>query len=181
MLADIFMPEADPRAKRALVHYQRESATPEVASAILRLAYDLDVVEYLGRVSAPTLVLHRAHDRAVPIEQGRVLADSIPQAEFNELPGRSHLAYAGDQDAVLREIARFLGLKLPRRSGPPALTNRQREVAALIAEGLTNRTIAERLFIEERSVEGHLDRIRDRLGLGSRAALAAWFVASQGA
>ncbi len=48
-----------------------------------------------------------------------------------------------------------------------------------MAEGLTNREIAERLHITERSAESHLERIRLRLGFRSRAQVAAWFVASR--
>lgn len=48
-------------------------------------------------------------------------------------------------------------------------------MAALVAEGLTNRQIAQRLGIEERSAEGHLERIRQRLGVTSRAQVAAWW------
>lgn len=58
----------------------------------------------------------------------------------------------------------------------PALTRREREVAALVAEGLTNREIAERLFISERTADGHLEHIREKLGVSSRAQIAAWFV-----
>ena len=46
-----------------------------------------------------------------------------------------------------------------------------------MAEGLTNRQIADRLHITERSAESHLERIRVRLGFRSRAQVAAWFVA----
>jgi len=48
-------------------------------------------------------------------------------------------------------------------------------VAALVAEGMTSRQIAERLGIEERSAEGHVERIRHRLGVTSRAQVAAWW------
>ena len=48
-----------------------------------------------------------------------------------------------------------------------------------MAEGLTNRQIAERLHITERSAESHLERIRLRLGFRSRAQVAAW-VAERG-
>ena len=44
-----------------------------------------------------------------------------------------------------------------------------------MAEGLTNKQIAQRLGIEERSAEGHLERIRERLGVTSRAQIAAWW------
>jgi predicted ATPase/DNA-binding CsgD family transcriptional regulator len=60
-------------------------------------------------------------------------------------------------------------------AGP--LTHRQREVAQLVAAGMTNRQIADRLFITERSAEGHVERIRNRLELRSRAEVAAWAVA----
>ena len=55
------------------------------------------------------------------------------------------------------------------------MTARQLQVAALVADGLTNRQIAERLGIEERSAEGHVERIRLRLGVTSRAQVAAWW------
>ena len=60
----------------------------------------------------------------------------------------------------------------------PALSRREREVAALVAEGLSNREIGERLFIAERTAEGHLEQIRNKLGFHSRSQVAAWAVAS---
>ena len=54
------------------------------------------------------------------------------------------------------------------------LSRRQLEVAGLVAEGLTNREIADRLFISVRTVEGHVDEIRSKLGFSSRAQVAAW-------
>ena len=57
------------------------------------------------------------------------------------------------------------------------LSRREQEVAALVAEGLTNRAIAERMFIAERTVDGHLEHIREKLGVSNRAQVATWFVA----
>ena len=56
----------------------------------------------------------------------------------------------------------------------PALSRREREVAALVAQGLSNRDIAERLFISERTAEGHVEQIRNKLGFKSRSQVAAW-------
>lgn len=56
------------------------------------------------------------------------------------------------------------------------LSRRELEVAALVAEGLTNRAIAERMFISERTVDGHLEHIREKLGVSNRAQVATWFV-----
>lgn len=58
--------------------------------------------------------------------------------------------------------------------GTPGLTRREREVAALVAQGLTNREIAARLFISERTAESHVEQIRNKLGFHSRAQIAAW-------
>ena len=58
------------------------------------------------------------------------------------------------------------------------LTRREQEVAALVAQGLTNRQIAERLFISERTAEHHVEQIRSKLGFHSRAQVAAWIVGS---
>jgi DNA-binding NarL/FixJ family response regulator len=57
-------------------------------------------------------------------------------------------------------------------SDPP--TPRQREVAALIAQGLTNRQIAERLVVTERAAAAHVENILDKLGVSSRAQIAVW-------
>lgn len=59
------------------------------------------------------------------------------------------------------------------------LSRREREVAALVAEGLTNREIAQRLFISERTVDGHLEHVRDKLGVTTRAQVAAWVVRTE--
>ncbi|MEV6360531.1 protein kinase domain-containing protein [Nocardia asteroides] len=57
------------------------------------------------------------------------------------------------------------------------LTPRERQVAELVAEGLSNRAIAATLVIAPRTAEGHVERILTKLGFTSRAQIAAWFVA----
>jgi DNA-binding CsgD family transcriptional regulator len=57
------------------------------------------------------------------------------------------------------------------------LTRREREVAGLVAQGLTNREIAERLVVSERTAEGHVEQIRNKLGFNNRSQVAAWAVA----
>ncbi len=59
------------------------------------------------------------------------------------------------------------------------LRKREREVAELVAEGLTNAAIAEHLSISPRTVSTHLTKIYERLGLKSRAALTRWVVRNQ--
>lgn len=59
---------------------------------------------------------------------------------------------------------------------PLGLTRRELEVAALVSQGQTNREIAGQLAISERTVDGHLERIREKLGVNSRTQVAMWFV-----
>jgi DNA-binding NarL/FixJ family response regulator len=61
-----------------------------------------------------------------------------------------------------------------RSEQPAALTRREEEVAALVARALSNRQIASELFISERTVENHISKILRKLGLTSRAQIAAW-------
>jgi pimeloyl-ACP methyl ester carboxylesterase/DNA-binding CsgD family transcriptional regulator len=180
LLASIFTPDADAPTRAAFALYQQESASAETACAMLALAYEIDIKDLLPRVAAPTLVLHRDRDRAVPLAEGRRLADGIPGAAFSVVRGRSHLPYIGDRESLTRPIRRFLGLPARHRGAAPTLTARQREVAALIAQGCTNREIAARLGIAEKSAEAHVERIRYRMDFRSRAQIAAWYVASAG-
>jgi hypothetical protein len=62
----------------------------------------------LPTVRVPTLVIHRSGDRCLKVEEGRLVADSIPGARFVELPGDDHLPFVGDQDAILGECEEFL-------------------------------------------------------------------------
>ncbi len=56
----------------------------------------------------------------------------------------------------------------------PRLTRREREVAQLITEGLTNKAIAARLVLSPRTVEGHIERVFAKIGVDSRAQVAVW-------
>ena len=85
--------------------------------------------------------------------------------------------FVGDSESVLNAMRRGLGLPPLGRGPRPPVTPRQLQVAALVAQGWSNRQIADELVITERSAESHVERIRARLGFRSRAQIAAWFVA----
>jgi DNA-binding CsgD family transcriptional regulator len=96
---------------------------------------------------------------------------------------RAH-AIAGGGDLVrwrgwrvdeLRAVERRLGLD-QETSGAEALTPREREVVALLAEGLTNAVLAERLYISPRTAAVHVSNILAKLGMASRTEVAAWAV-----
>jgi DNA-binding CsgD family transcriptional regulator/sugar lactone lactonase YvrE len=64
----------------------------------------------------------------------------------------------------------------PVGNGSVQLSRRELEIARLVAEGMTNREIAARLFISERTVDGHLEHVREKLEVNTRAQVAAWVV-----
>jgi DNA-binding CsgD family transcriptional regulator/tetratricopeptide (TPR) repeat protein len=88
--------------------------------------------------------------------------------------GRAMSAEEAAEYALSGEVA-------PVPEGPPAgretddpLTRREREVAALVARGFSNRQIAEELHLSERTIENHLANIKRKLGGASRTKIASW-------
>ena len=90
---------------------ERASASPGSILALLRANYDIDVRHVLPAIQAPSLILHRVGDRAVPVEAGRQLAQQIHGARYVELPGDDHLLQAFDRetlDLLIGEIEEFV-------------------------------------------------------------------------
>jgi DNA-binding NarL/FixJ family response regulator len=89
-------------------------------------------------------------------------------------------------DPLRQTFLAAAGARLPRPRPPSArraskaafggLTEREREVAGLIAQARTNREIADVLVLGERTVETHVEHILAKLGLGSRRDVAAWII-----
>jgi len=178
VLADIFLGDAGAAERERFARLQREAASAETAASLLELVYRLDVRAELERVRAPTQVVHRRADRAIPYEQGRALAAAIPGASLIPLEGSAHLPWVGDVGSVVRTWRSFLAPQQPPPQvvGEPAevlLSKREREVLALVAGGLSEREIAEQLVLSEHTVHRHVANIRHKLGRGSRAAAVA--------
>ena len=68
---------------------QRVSTSPKNAARLLQVFGDIDVTQFLPRVTAPTLVLHSRGDSPCPFEQGLMLARGIPNARFVALESRT--------------------------------------------------------------------------------------------
>jgi pimeloyl-ACP methyl ester carboxylesterase/DNA-binding CsgD family transcriptional regulator len=178
VLADVFLPGAGAAEREAFAQFQRRSASRELAAASLRATYEFDSSEHLGELRLPTLVLHRREDRAIPYPLGRELASAIPGARFQSLEGVDHFPWRGDMDSVADAIIGFLGGRVaPRRTlprFPEPLSDREREVLALVARGRTDAQIAEQLVLSVHTVHRHVANVRTKLGVSSRAAAAAW-------
>ena len=174
VLTGIFVPDPTAAELEALLRFQRVSASATVASQILEVYYDTDVRALLPAIRARTAVLHREADRGTRFELGREVATLIPGSVLIPLPGSSHLYYHADWQGVAEAMLTFLSE--PTSAGP-RLTARELEVAGLVAEGLTNHSIAVRLSVAPRTAEAHVENIRRKLQVRSRAQIATWVTA----
>jgi len=171
VLAEVFVADPSEEEVAAFHRFQRVSSSGAVAGRLLEVYYDTDLAPVLPRVQARTAVLHRVSDTGTPFELGREVAASIPGATLIPLSGSSHLYYHGEWQEVLASLLGFLGAG---QEDPSPLTRRESQVAVLIAAGLTNHAIASRLSVAPRTAESHVENIRRKLGVRSRAQIAAW-------
>ena len=177
-------------ARRERAAFERASASPAMAKALVESLATCDVRSRLAEVAVPTLVMHRRSD-IIPLSHARLMARGIKGARLVELEGEDHLPWIGDVDSILSPVADFIAevtggppaqkaaptAPTPRGRRPAtgweALTEAERRVAHLVAQGLANREVAERLFLSPYTVETHLKHAFVKLGVASRSELVA--------
>jgi class 3 adenylate cyclase len=98
----------DDRYVRLVNRVERGSVSPNGFRAMMALNMELDVRPVVPSLQVPTLIVHRKGDLAVPVANGRWLAEHIPHARYVELEGNDHLPWIGDQDAFLDAQEEFL-------------------------------------------------------------------------
>lgn len=86
----------------------RLASSPGAASSLLRSLARVDIRSVLPAIQARSLVLHRTGDPTVPPDAGRYVAESIPGAEFHEIPGDDTAIFCCEDDAILGRIRGFL-------------------------------------------------------------------------
>jgi pimeloyl-ACP methyl ester carboxylesterase/DNA-binding CsgD family transcriptional regulator len=176
LLTELFVPTGNADERESFARFQLNSATADVAADLLDLTFSTDVSEEAALLQTPTLVVHRRRDRAIRFESGEELAMLVPNAELVALAGDSHVSWFGDMDDVLAAFAPFLGVAAPARESAgetEELSARERDVLRLVAEGLSDAEIAERLVLSPHTVHRHVANILRKLNLHSRAAAAA--------
>jgi pimeloyl-ACP methyl ester carboxylesterase/DNA-binding CsgD family transcriptional regulator len=179
LLSGIFLGEASSKEQESFARFQRLATSADTAAALLEQVYRNDVRDQLPLVKAPTLVVHRRGDRAIPYRLGREVAVGIMGATLVPLEGSAHFPWAGDADFVVRALRAVLTAdsapERPAEAEPAAglLSRREREVLGLVAHGLNDREIAEQLILSPHTVHRHVANIRHKLGRGSRTAAVA--------
>jgi class 3 adenylate cyclase len=89
-------------------HAGNRAASPRMARAVSRVVADADVRDTLGRIVAPTLIVHRGSGNFIPADHGRFLAQHIAGSRYVELSGADSLYWVGDAGPMLDEIEEFI-------------------------------------------------------------------------
>ncbi len=170
----LFLPQGTPEQMAWYDDLQRRSTSSEIAVRLYEARNAIAVVDVAARVTTPTLVAHARGDRAVPVEEGRLLAARIPGARFVLLESANHILLSDEPawSAFVAELRAFLGSP-PAPPEPVALSPRELEVLELVAAGLTNEAIASRLCLSVRTVERHVSNVYVNLRVSGKAGRAA--------
>lgn len=173
LFTSIALPDGTPEQFRSFNEQIRRNIAPRDAARIIETLWRTDLTTLAPCLRCPTLVLHSRGDARVPFEQGRRLAQLIPQARFVPLESRNHMVRESEPAwaqfiAALDDFIPEPAVDLPLLAFDE-LTAREREVLGLLAHGLDNRGIAARLKISEKTVRNHVSIIFGKLRVSSRA------------
>ena len=110
MLCTGMLPNASAEMIRWLAELQRAASSPENTVRLRGTFDEIDVIDLLPEVSAPTLVMHCRHDNLVPFEEGRRIATLIPNAKFVSLESENHVPLPGEPawQKFIAEMEAFL-------------------------------------------------------------------------
>lgn len=171
---NLFIPDGTDEQHRWWGDLERMTATADVAAQLLWQMQGINVLDLAAQLRIPTLVAHCRGDMRVPFEEGCRLAATIPDARFVPLESKNHVLLPNEPAwAVFHaELADFLGQEQPTQSRAvreAGLTPAETAILELVAEGLDNRSIADRLGKSEKTVRNQLSVIFDKLGVHSRS------------
>jgi non-specific serine/threonine protein kinase len=157
-LAGIARAEGEPaRAARLLgAAAALREATGTVLFPAFQSEYEREVAAVRAQLGASTFESAWEEGQAMRIEQVMAYAGFTPPAPLEEAPRPSLTPAQAAKQAY------------------EGLTRREREVAALVAQGMSNREIATKLVVDIKTVEAHISRILNKLNLTSRTQIALW-------
>jgi pimeloyl-ACP methyl ester carboxylesterase/DNA-binding CsgD family transcriptional regulator len=178
MLYNWVPPTATPRERAEYLAFFKETRTQEDWLISARAFSVSDIDDVVEKVRTPTLVMHPREFLWLPPQESANLASRLPNALFRLIDGELPL---GDAAQGVQAIKSFLA-ELPANLGEvspgrgPSLSPREIEVLRLVAQGKTNREIAEDLVLSERTVINHLSHIFTKTGAENRAGATAYAI-----
>lgn len=166
-----FIPSASQEQMSWMDELMRTSTSTDNALAARAARCATDVSHLLPQISAPALVVVARHDHTMRPDEGAEMAAAIPDARLVVVESDNHILLADEPawPVFLEEVAGFLA---EGRHIPPVtnLSERERQILLLAAEGLDNTEIADQLTLSVRTVERHFQNVYLKLGLSGRTA-----------
>ena len=104
-IIDMFSPEMATDSRNAMGRVHRQSASADMATALLQLTFAMDARDAAQGLHVPALVIHQSKDHTVAFDAGRKLASRLGNAQLLTLEGRAHLPWFGSQS---REVAEHI-------------------------------------------------------------------------
>jgi len=172
-------------AERGVATAERMGLDCQLGLACLALAeVELDRRNAKAAARAARRAIDAFEHAGIELQQGRAhllaaeacaLVDDVDEAGTQAAAARTLFARVGahwlERNAV-RAQRRVAARRPHRRGGGPVLSQRERQVAELVAQGLTNQEISGRLYLSTRTVETHVSRVLAKLGITSRSGVA---------
>jgi class 3 adenylate cyclase len=150
----------NPETRAFFGRLERASASPGMLASLTQMFLDIDVRDVVPSVQAPTLVLHRRHDRLVDVRNGRWLAEHLPNARLVELPGSDHILWYEHPELALAEVQEFL-------TGTHYTPEPERTLATVVFTDIVDSTSTAAEFGDRRwreVLERHQRTVRAALG-----------------
>jgi DNA-binding CsgD family transcriptional regulator len=158
----------------ALIGLGRQTEAEQLLHATYEISCTRGIRPMQWRILARLAALSQTQGRRDAAEMARTQVDALVAELAASLPDQAlRDSFVRAARAQLQQITP----PTPRRAAKQAfdgLTAREREVAALIAQGCSNRALAETLVVSERTIAKHVENILSKLGFSSRAQIAVW-------
>ena len=194
--AHVFVGWEQSAAAHEIAFLMRESSSPELTGQFFAEMRDVDCSGLLSQISTPTLVMHPRRFPLLDPELPRRIAAAIAGARLVFVEGESMAPTRADMPAVIGAIDDFTS-QLPdfetkgshdirpdagAVAGQPAvpptlahgLTKRELEILSLVAQGQSNRDVADRLVLSPRTVERHIENIFGKINVHNRSQATAY-------
>jgi pimeloyl-ACP methyl ester carboxylesterase/DNA-binding CsgD family transcriptional regulator len=178
MFAHLFLPHSPPETRHWYAELQRKSASKAVAGRFMHLLGGLSMFSRLKEIRVATLVIQIAREQAIDPRTVTGIAGEIPGSQFVSIDSSNHILL--EDEPGWQEFRKAFAQHVPGAAAAPRrstdareriaqLSNRERKILGEIAKGLSNREIADGLFISEKTVRNHITSVFDKLGVSSRA------------